>query len=389
MRIALITKQAFSIPNFRGPLLREMVRRGARVYALAADFDDEQRAAVAALGVEPIDFSLAPTALDPFRDLADLARLTALLRRLDLDATLACFIKPVIYGSLAARLAGVKRRFALVEGAGYVFADDAGGRFGRRRAVRAVAGGLYRLGLAQTERVFLLNPDDVTLFTESGMAAAAKVTRLPGIGVDLDHYAEAPLPEGPPVFLLVARLLVEKGVRVYAEAARRVKARHPDARFLLVGAPDPNPNSLPVAEVRGWVDEGLVEWPGAVPDVRPWLARANVFVLPSFYREGLPRSTMEAMATGRAIVTTDWVGCRETVEPGLNGFLVPPRDPDALADAMARFCDDPAMIARMGAASRRLAEARFDVHRINATMLAAMDIFGACPVSRPDRQEAG
>lgn len=372
MRVGLITKQAFSIPNFRGPLLRNMVERGADVYALAADYDEEQRAAVAALGVEPVDFSLAPTGTNPLRDGADLVRLTALLRRLALDTTLACFIKPVIYGSLAARMAGVRRRFALIEGAGYTLADDGAGI--RRRMVRAAASRLYRLGLAQTERVFLLNPDDEVLFTSRGLVSPDKVTRLPGIGVDLDHYCAAPLPGGPPTFVLVARLLAEKGVRVYAEAARRVRAQHAGARFLLVGAPDPNPGALPVDEVEGWVAEGLIEWPGEVTDVRPWLARAHVFVLPSYYREGLPRSTLEAMATGRAVITTDWVGCRETVEPGVNGLLVPPRDVAALADAMCRLIEDPKLTADMGQHGRRMAEERFDVHAVNARMLAAMGL---------------
>lgn len=370
-RLAIITNQAFSIGNFRGSLVREMVSRGMTVYALAPDYDDVNRNSVMSLGAIPVDSPISRTGMNPLRDILDLFRLAILLRRLQLNASLAYFIKPVIYGTLAARLAAVPKRFALIEGAGYVFADDENPSM-RRRLLRAFVTWLYRLGLSQSNRVFMLNTDDKRLFVSERMVSAVKVQLLDGIGLDLDHYQVAKPVLQPICFILVARLLREKGIYVYIDAARRVKALHPGVRFLLLGGVDLNPGSVTEEEVHSWVNEGLIEYPGQVPDVRTWIAQASVFVLPSYYREGLPRSTQEAMAMGRPVITTDWVGCRETVEDGVNGFMVPVRDSEALAQAMLTFVEQPDLIVSMGAESRRIAEKRFNVHKINAMILESM-----------------
>jgi glycosyltransferase involved in cell wall biosynthesis len=174
-------------------------------------------------------------------------------------------------------------------------------------------------------------------------------------------------------FTLVARLLGEKGIREYVAAARQVKARHPEVRFLLLGWIDSTPSAIGEAEVASWVADGIVEWPGYV-DVRPWLAQTSVFVLPSYYREGVPRSTQEAMAAGRPVITTDAPGCRETVVAGENGFLVPPRNVDSLVTAMLYFVENPQQVRIMGRNSRRLVEERFDVRAINERMLSAMGL---------------
>jgi glycosyltransferase involved in cell wall biosynthesis len=373
LRLGLITNQAFSISNFRGPLVRALVARGITVLALAPDYDETSRAAVRALGAEPIDSSMCRSGTNPLRDLLDLFRLARQLRGLRLDISFAYFIKPVIYGTLAARRAGIARRFAMIEGAGYVFTEEEHPSL-RRRLLRGFVTRLYRLGLAQAHKVFLLNRDDRELFVGERMVEAGKVEMLNGIGLDLEHFRTAPLPGPPACFVLVARLLREKGVYDYVDAARLVKAKHSAARFLLLGSVDLNPGSVREAEVRAWVDEGVIEWPGQVSDVRQWIAQAGVFVLPSYYREGLPRSTQEAMAMGRAIITTNAPGCRETVEDGVNGFAVPVRDPQALAAAMLRFVEHPELIDPMGRASRRMAESRFDVHEINARILACMGL---------------
>jgi glycosyltransferase involved in cell wall biosynthesis len=372
-RLALISSQAFSLVNFRGPLIRAMVRRGTTVYALAPDYDEASRTAVLSLGAVPVDCLLSRTGMNPWRDIVDLLRLAMQLRRLKLDATLAYFIKPVIYGTLAARLAAVPKRYALIEGAGYVFTDDEKPTR-RRRLLRAFVTRLYRPGLSQADQVFLLNPDDKELFVGERMVSAKKVHLLNGIGVELDHY-QTTEPEVPPVcFILIARLIREKGIYDYIAAARTVKALHPEVRFIMLGNVDLNPGSVSESELRTWAAEGIVEWPGQVADVRPWLAQASVFVLPSYYREGLPRSIQEAMAMGRPVITTDAPGCRETVAQGVNGFLVPRRDPGALAQAMLVFVTQPGLVAPMGAASRHLAEAKFDMHKTNAAILAAMGI---------------
>lgn len=365
--IAIITSQAFSLVNFRGPLIRELVARQVKVFALAPDFDDEQRRAILELGAQPVDFSLARTGMNPLRDGLDTIRLALLLRRLRPDVTLGYFIKPVIYGTLAAWVARVPRRVGMIEGLGYVFTPSGNSMTWRRQWLQRAVSGFYKLSLAKAHKAIFLNPDDINEFVGKGLVEENKVANLGGIGVDLDEWFPVPVVQKPMTFLLVARLLREKGIVEYAEAARRVKAIHPAARFVLLGGLDPNPGGLSRAEVESWVNEGLLEWPGHVP-VKPWLAQASVYVLPS-YREGVPRSTQEAMAMGRPVITTDAPGCRETVVEGENGFLVPVRDPEALAKAMLRFIENPQLVETMGRASRALAERRFDVNKVNAKML--------------------
>ncbi|TCD04320.1 glycosyltransferase family 1 protein [Erythrobacteraceae bacterium CFH 75059] len=369
--IALITSGAGSLANFRGPLIRRFVERGCRVYALAPDHDATTRAQVRALGAEPIDISLERTGLRPARDMVDMLRLVATLRRLRPDMTFAYFIKPVIYGTLAATLAGVPRRFAMVAGLGYVFTSDGSADTLKRRALRMAATRLYSIAFRLCHRVFLQNEDDAAVLCGGGVLPRAKLAMVRGSGVDLAHFPPADPVTAPVTFILVARLLREKGIVEYAEAARRIKATNPDTVFLLAGGLDTNPGALSREVVASWVAEGVIEWPGQVADIRPWLARSSVFVLPS-YREGKPRSTQEAMAMARPVITTDAPGCRDTVEEGVNGYMVPVRDPRALEAAMRRFLENPDLIARMGRESRALAEERFDVHRINDGMLKVM-----------------
>jgi glycosyltransferase involved in cell wall biosynthesis len=366
--IAIITSQAFSLVNFRGPLIRELVARQVKVFALAPDFDDEQRRAILELGAQPVDFSLARTGMNPLRDGLDTIRLALLLRRLRPDVTLGYFIKPVIYGTLAAWVARVPRRVGMIEGLGYVFTPSGNSMTWRRQWLQRAVSGFYKLSLTKAHKAIFLNPDDINEFVGKGLVEENKAANLGGIGVDLDEWFPVPVVKKPMTFLLAARLLREKGIVEYAEAARRVKAIHPAARFVLLGGLDPNPGGLSRAEVESWVNEGLLEWPGHVP-VKPWLAQASVYVLPSYYREGVPRSTQEAMAMGRPVITTDAPGCRETVVEGENGFLVPVRDPEALAKAMLRFIENPQLVETMGRASRALAERRFDVNKVNAKML--------------------
>lgn len=371
-KLALIANQAFSLVNFRGPLIADLVARDVAVFAFAPDFDDDIREQVRALGATPVDYTLARTGMNPARDIVDAARLARRLRDLRPDVCMAYAVKPSIYGSLAARVVGVPRCYPLVNGLGYAFLDD-GSRHPRKLLARFVARRLYRLAFAHTKRIFMQNQQDLDDFVRWGIARPEKLLRVFGTGVDLDAWSFTPPVTAPVTFMLTARLLGEKGVREYVEAARHLKRKAPETRFVLLGGFDTNPGAIEESEVRRWVDEGLVEWPGHVP-VKPWLDQASVFVLPSYYREGIPRSIQEALATGRPVITTDLPGCRDTVEDGRNGFLVPARDAVALADAMQRFIDQPELIGRMGVESRKLAEDRFDVHRINRIMIEAMGL---------------
>ena len=374
VRIGIVGNQAFSLLNFRSMLISDMVKKGQEVFALAPDYDESTRAAVRALGAEPVDYSLSRTGMNPVRDVADMLRLTLILRQLNLDITLSYAIKPVIYGTLAAWLARVPRRVAMIEGLGYVYTPLEDAEPLKRRALRCAVSMLYAIALWQANRAFFLNKDDIDEFTKKKLVSPAKVFLLGGIGVDLDEWVPVPAITKPVTFLLAARLLREKGIVEYAKAARIIKQMYPAARFILLGSLDTNPGALSRAEVETWTAEGILEWPGHVPDVRFWMAKASVFVLPSYYREGVPRSTQEMMAMARPIVTTDAPGCRETVIDGKNGFLVPARDAKALADAMVRFILQPELIEKMGQASRLIAEERFDVHKVNQVILREMGL---------------
>ena len=367
MKISIISSHAPSLVKFRLPFILSLVSNGNCVYALAPNYTAESRSEIIKAGAVPVDFKLSRAGMNPFRDLRDAWALACLLRRLKPDLTLAYFIKPVIYGTLAAWLARVPRRFAMIEGLGFVFTPGTERLSLRRRLLMAGVQFLYKLAMSKADRVIFLNPDDQAEFVGGGLLSQGKSFLLGGIGVDLVEWAPVPAVVRPVTFMLIARLLREKGVFEFSEAARRVKKRYPETRFVLLGDVDPNPGSLPRHLVQGWVDDGVLEWPGHVPVV-PWLAQASVYVLPS-YREGVPMSTQEAMAMGRAVMTTDVPGCRETVVDGVNGFLVPARNAPALAAAMRKFIEQPHLIAQMGRESRRLAEERFDVHKVNRQLI--------------------
>jgi glycosyltransferase involved in cell wall biosynthesis len=374
LSIAIVTSIAYSLANFRGQLIEDLVARGLRVYALAPDFDEKTRAAVRALGAEPLDFSLERTGMRPLRDLRDTARLTRQLRQLKPDLTFCYFVKPVIYGSLAAWAAGVKRRYALVAGLGFVFAQDAAGQGIKRRLLQRMVSRLYERAFRVCRKVFFQNDDDVAHFVSAGRLDPGKVVRLAGTGVDLERLQPAPPQLSPIRFLLMARLLREKGIVEFAQAGAIVRRSHPGAEFILAGGLDPNPGGLSEAEIRRWFHGDGLSWLGHVDDVVPIIRACSVYVLPSYYREGVPRSIQEAMAMARPVITTDSIGCRDTVEPDRNGFLVPVRDATSLAAAMTRFIAEPGLIETMGNESRQLAEERFNVREINAKILESMEI---------------
>ena len=368
-RLALIGNQAFSMLNFRGPLIRDIVARGHEVFAFAPDFDDASRDAVRALGAEPMDHGLQRTGMNPLRDALGVVDLVDKLRSIRPDVAFAYSIKPVTYGVLAAWMAGVPRRFAMIEGLGHVFMEHPSLK---SRALRAAVSLLYRTALARVDRTFFLNPDDQADFLHLKLLNANKAEMIGGIGVDLAQWQARPPVVEPMSFLFIGRLLREKGIVELLEAIRHVKSAYPKVEFVLLGDVDSNPSSISRKEVLKWVDEGLVSWPGQV-NVAPWIAKASVFILPS-YREGVPRSTQEAMAMARAVITTDVPGCRETVIRGRNGFLVPAKDAMALAEAMFLFLKQPDLVVTMGRESRMIAEERFDAAIVNARILEMLGL---------------
>lgn len=370
MKIIVIAGFAESLIIFRRDFLTALVAQGHEVIACAPEDDASVVARLNQIGVTYQNCKLTRASINPLNDLRTLFDLTARLKRTKPDIVFSYTIKPVIFGSIAARLAGVSEIYSMVTGLGYAFS----GKGLKRRAVGLIAKTLYRFGLSRNRRVFFQNPDDLALFQTLGLLRSPdQGVLVNGSGVDLTLFAAAPLPSSPS-FLLIARLLIAKGVREYVDAARRVKARQPDVRFRLVGWRDENPESISKSELDSWVKEGVVEYLGKLDDVRSAIADSCVFVLPSYYPEGTPRTVLESMSMGRPIITTDSPGCRETVVDGSNGFLIPIRDAAALAERMWRFIENPGIIRQMGSESRRIAEVKYDVHKVNQALLENMGL---------------
>lgn len=369
----LIGALPLSLVNFRGPLLSALRNAGCDVHAAAAEIEQDSviSRALSDMGVKAHSVPISRAGLNPVADLLAFIALVRLMRRIKPTMVLGYTIKPVVWGTLAAWIAGVPRRYAMITGLGYAFTGEAKGM---RRHVQRIARMLYRVALSRADRVFFQNPDDLALFDALGLIGADKpVTIVNGSGVDLLHYLPHSLPKGSLRFLMIARLLGDKGVREYAAAAAKVRLRYPDVSFHLVGGLDPNPDAVDETEVQRWTDEGDIVWHGSQADVRPFLADAHVFVLPS-YREGTPRTVLEAMATGRPIITTDAPGCRETVNDGDNGFLVLPRSIDSLAHSMLRFVEAPAIIAPMATRSLAIVREKYSAEKVTASMMETMGI---------------
>lgn len=381
-RFLLISGTSYSLVNFRGPLVQALISAGLDVHVAAPGLLEDMitRQQLEAWGAVAHDFPMQRNGLNPWRDALTLHALYRLMCKIRPEMMLSYTIKPVVYGLLAAWLARVPRRYALVTGLGYAFASQASGK---RALVYQVVRRLYAAALNRADKVFFQNPDDNALFRELGILREKVPSQvLNGSGVDMNHFTVAPIPVGPPRFLLIARLLGDKGVRQYADAARRIKQRHPEIVFQLAGDIDSNPDTITQEELDTWIKEGSIDHLGWLNDVRPAIADCSVYVLPSYYREGTPRSVLEAMAMGRAVITTDAPGCRETVIEGDNGYLIPVRDVDALEAAMQAFIDTPALVQTMGRRSYEIAKDRYDVHKVNAVMLKTMQIKGLVSSSR-------
>jgi glycosyltransferase involved in cell wall biosynthesis len=374
---------AKSFLNFRRPLLTELVRRGYEVHGCAGEADAQTLEAICAMGVIFHPAAVDRTGSNPLHDLRYFRELVSLMRHIRPAVVMAYTHKPVIFASLAARCCGVTQCFPLITGLGYPFMDP---HSLRHRVVQEVVVVLYKAALRGTRTVFFQNSDDPELFRNKGLLTQRnRVVIVAGSGVPLDDYPFCPPSTTPLRFLLMGRLLRDKGIAEYVEAARLLKRRHPDVQVDILGRLDTNSAGLTAEDVRAWSRDGIVNYHEAVVDVRPFIEKASVYVLPS-YREGMPRTVLEAMSMGRPIITTAAPGCRETVEEaqpsreapallkGTNGFLVPIKDVGALACAMEQFIQNPQWVAPMGLASRRFAEQKFDVRKVNAVLLSEMGL---------------
>jgi len=372
-KILILGSLSSSLRNFRGPLICAFKERGLEAHVAAPELHDDGDivAWLSDKNIHGHEVPLSRTGLSPVGDLASLKSLLALMKEVRPDYFLGYTIKPVIWGLIGAWLARVPSRVALITGLGYAFTGEAKGK---RAVIQSVARGLYKFALRRSTLIFFQNPDDKSDFQRLGLLPPdVPVKVINGSGVDVDAFEVAPFPSQPIRFLLIARLLGDKGIREYAAAAKKVKERHPEVEFHLVGGLDPNPDGISEEEVKAWHSAGNLIWHGALTDVRPAIAESHVYVLPS-YREGTPRTVLEAMAMGRPVITTDAPGCRETVVDGENGYLVPVKSVDALVEAMLKFIETPENIDSMGKNARQVVDAKYDVRKVNQVMLEAMGL---------------
>lgn len=368
MRILLFANTEWYLYNFRRALAQRILDAGDEVILLSPDGPYGEK--LRELGFRWIPAPMDRRSLNPFREIAFINWLRRLIKTEDVDLIHGFTIKSAVYGALAARFSGGRARVSAVAGLGYVFTNSNIKARILRPFVRFVMG--FAMD-GKKARLILQNPDDAALFRDSRIVAPERIRIIRGSGVDCSRFTEGgSRNDGEPLrVLLAARLLWAKGIAEYVAAARKLKNEGRSAEFLLAGEPDPgNPDSVPESAVRSWVDEGVVQWLGHVENMPTLLSTVHVMALPTSYGEGLPRSLIEAAACGLALVTTDAPGCREVVEDSINGLLIPLRDSNALADAIARLDDDSELCASLGRAAKEKAAREFEESIVNEKTLA-------------------
>lgn len=370
-KIILIGTVASSFYGFRADLIRTFLKKGYQVYAFTSEYTAEDLKKIEKLGATPITYTLNRGGLNPLADIVATYRLLKKIKKVNPDLVFSYFSKPVIFGTMAAKLAKVPHVIGMLEGLGYTFTEQPEGLSKKTQLIKKIQVFLYKIALPQLDQLVFLNPDDPKDLLEKHAIHVKKIEVLGGIGLNLQDYPYQPLSNIhlPLNFLFIGRLLKEKGIYEFVQAAKLVKKIYPDTEFIVLGAIDHhNLGALQQTELDSLISSNIIQYPGHVSNIKDWIADSHVFVLPS-YREGVPRSTQEAMATGRAIITTDVPGCRETVINTKNGFIVPKWNPEALAEKMIYFIENPEQTQVMGAESYKIAVEKFDAEKVNQRLV--------------------
>jgi hypothetical protein len=371
-KIILFASYAPSLLLFRAQLIQDFLDHGCQVSVLAPavtisqTFSDEFQSRFPQVPILSVEMSLH--GMNPFKDFKTILDLKRLFKKERPGIVFAYTVKPVIYGAIAASWAKISAMFGMLTGLGSGFNVSSF----KDRCIHGFVKKLYRIALPKCQKVIFQNPDDQSLFRSLGLVKADQTLLVNGSGVDLREFNLTDLPEVIH-FIFIGRLISEKGIFDFIEAARRVHLQYPEVKFRIVGDVFPgHPSSLSLQDLEFIQSKPYFDFVGQVRDVRPFIAASSIMVLPSTYREGTPRSILEALAMGRPIITTDIPGCRETVVSGQNGFLIPPKNVDALVEKMQFFIQNQSVIGTMGLQSRQLAEQKFDVHQVNQRILAVV-----------------
>ena len=362
-----------SLVNLRGALIKDLISNGYNVSVAANDiFSDRDTCNFFQdIGVKINSIPISRAGLNPLSEISTLISIIKLYKSLKPNIVLAYTVKPVVWGGIASYFSKKLNFFALITGLGYAFTGKAQGK---RLIIKSINRILYKIGLINADSVIFQNPDDESEFRQSKLINKTKKTLVVnGSGVDLLKFKMSDFPEGEFKFLMIARLLGDKGVREYVEAGKIINQSKLNAEFHLVGPEDLNPDGISQREINAWKNLPWLTLHGNAKDVREFIGESHVYVLPS-YREGTPRTSLEAMSMGRPIITTDVPGCRETVIPNYNGYLIPVKDVSSLVRAMKEFIDQPNLVTVMGLNSRKLAEKKYDVHKVNKSILNEIKI---------------
>ncbi len=367
-RIMVLSCHTHSLFWFRTEMMKKFLSLGYEVTAVGQEPESEWNEKFAQVGVRYRQLDVQRNGTNPLQDITTLKKIEALMEEETPDILFCYQAKTVIYGCIAAHRRGLTEIYPLVAGLGSVLI----GTGLKNKILRLLLETEYRFSLRYAKAVMFQNPDDMGFFLKNGMVKKAQCRMINGSGVDTTHFTPSPLPDET-AFLCISRLIRDKGVGEYIDAAREIHKKYPAARCLLVGPFDTNPSAIKPEELQTYIDDGSVEYFGEQSDILPYMEQCSVFVLPS-YHEGTPKTVLEAMSCGRAVITTDAPGCRETVKHGENGILVPVKNTQALTEAMEKFILDPYRAVPMGMAGRRIAEEKYDVKKVNGEIVKIMGL---------------
>ena len=370
MKIVIIGTVASSFLGFRADLIKSLLEKKHTVYAFTSEYSKEQLSLIESSGVIPVTYKLSRGGISPLADIKSTYELSKKIKKIAPGLVFCYFSKPVIFGTMAAKLAKVPKVIGMLEGLGYTFTEQPNQVSRKTRVIKKAQVLLYKIALPQLDKIIFLNSDDPKDLLEKYSIKVKQVEVLGGIGLNLEDYRYSSVYPTQPTFIFIARLLAEKGIHDYIAATKIVRNSYPNAKFIVLGIIDKKAlGALTEEELQEVTQANIVEYPGHVNNVSEWIRNSSVFVLPSYYREGVPRSTQEAMAIGRAVITTDVPGCRETVVDGVNGFLVEKWNPQALAEKIIYFIENPEDIKKMGYESYKIAQEKFDADKVNKRLI--------------------